>query len=218
MKKILLILIALPMIGFGQDLKVFPDINIKSLDGKTVSIKEINNNNNPIVVIFWATWARDTKTLLNTITYLYNDWQNKTGVKIVIVSIDNNKTSETTGKIRDIVKAGYGKAGGWPFDCYMDANHKLRNSLGISKVHNIFVLNGKKEIVKHIKSTCLNRLGSLDAVPGVEDVYIYDEYPDYGCISWRWNDSREYNGSDLYARNLYDYIVSISNTLEKTID
>ena len=212
MKKILLILIALPMIGFGQDLKVFPDINIKSLDGKTVSIKEINNNNNPIVVIFWATWANPTKALLNTITYLYNDWQNKTGVKIVIVSIDNNKTSETTGKIRDIVKAGYGKAGGWPFDCYMDANHKLRNSLGISKVHNIFVLNGKKEIVKHIKSTCLKRLGSLDALPG---------YGDYGCINFRYRDieqSYAHKGNNLYARNLYDYIVSISNTLEKTID
>ena len=212
MKKILLILIALPMIGFGQDLKVFPDINIKSLDGKTVSIKEINNNNNPIVVIFWATWAKPAKSLLNTITYLYNDWQNKTGVKIVIVSIDNNKTSETTGKIRDIVKAGYGKAGGWPFDCYMDANHKLRNSLGISKVHNIFVLNGKKQIVKHIKSTCLKRLGSLDALPG---------YGDYGCINHRYRDieqSYAHKGNNLYARNLYDYIVSISNTLEKTID
>ena len=125
----------------------------------------------------------------------------------MIVSIDNNKTSETTGRIRDIVKGGYGKAGGWPFDSYMDANHKLRNSLGISKVPNIFVLNGKKEIVKQIKSTCLKRLGSLDVHPG---------YGDYGCISGVYGDTHK--GNNLYAQNLYDYIVSISNTLEKTID
>ena len=132
----------MPLIGLGQ-LRVFPDINIKSLYGEKVSIKEIDNNNNPIVVIFWATWEKLGKTQLNTISTIYNDWQNKTGVKIVIVSIDDNRSASAVPR--------YVKAVGWPFDAYMDTDHILKNSLGISTIPHTVLLNGKKEIVKVIR-------------------------------------------------------------------
>ena len=66
-----------------------------------VQLKDLNGNNfftdslgfdGPIVFSFWATWCAPCKRELNTIYETYEEWQSETGVTLVAVSIDDQKT------------------------------------------------------------------------------------------------------------------------------
>ena len=42
---------------FAQ-IKSLPSVNVKSLEGNQFNFKNIDNNGNPIVISFWATWCK----------------------------------------------------------------------------------------------------------------------------------------------------------------
>ena len=84
--------------AFSQDahvtesqLKQLPSVNLKEMNGKSVNTGAIGVEG-PIIISFWATWCAPCKKELNTIHELYEDWQAETGVTLVAVSIDDEKT------------------------------------------------------------------------------------------------------------------------------
>ena len=89
MKKLLLILLCLPMIGFGQDKNDYLNTYIETLDGEFVKIKQIDNNGNPIILVFWYPYCVPCDELLNDMSLLYKKWQDKMGVKIIAVTHKN---------------------------------------------------------------------------------------------------------------------------------
>ena len=52
--------------------------SVKDLKGKLVNIQNLSNDDNPIVISFWATWCKPCKKELNTISEVYEDWQEET--------------------------------------------------------------------------------------------------------------------------------------------
>jgi len=119
--------------------RTLPSVDVKTLDGGSINITAIENNDKPIVISFWATWCKPCKKELNTIAEVYEDWQDETGVKLVAISIDNARSMNKV--------APYVNASDWDYEVYIDPNGDLKRAMGISTVPHTFLLNSKKEII-----------------------------------------------------------------------
>lgn len=124
--------------SFSQN-RTLPSVKVKNLKGSLVNIQTIENDGNPIVISFWATWCKPCKKELNTIAEVYEDWQEETGVKLVAISIDDSRSSS---KVKPYVISS-----GWEYEIYLDPNKDLSRSLGVSTVPHTFLLDGKGNIV-----------------------------------------------------------------------
>ena len=114
-------------------------MTIKTLDGKTINTKSLENNGKPIVISFWATWCVPCKKELNAISEVYEDWEEETGVKLIAISIDDTRSMS---KVKPYVNAS-----GWEYDVYLDPNGDLKRAMGVQQVPHTFLLNGDNEIV-----------------------------------------------------------------------
>jgi len=124
--------------SFAQK-RSLPNVTVKDLKGKQVNIQSVENDGNPIVISFWATWCKPCKKELNTIAEVYEDWQDDTGVKLIAISIDD---SRSLSKVKPYVNAS-----GWEYDILLDTNKELCRSLGVTSVPHTFLLDGKGNIV-----------------------------------------------------------------------
>ena len=122
----------------AQD-RTLPNIKVKTLSGKSINIQSVENDGNPIVISFWATWCKPCKKELNTIAEIYEEWQDETGVKLVAVSIDDARSMSKV--------APYINSADWDYEVYLDPNRELARALNVSTVPHTFLLNGKGKIV-----------------------------------------------------------------------
>jgi thiol-disulfide isomerase/thioredoxin len=137
---LLIIFLFLSLISFAQE--KLPNVVLKDINGKSVNLSEITNDGKPFVINFWATWCAPCKRELNTISELYTDWQNDTGVKIYAISIDDQRTVD---KVKPYVSAQ-----GWEYEVLLDTNGDLKRALGVNNVPFTFLVDGKGNIVwKH---------------------------------------------------------------------
>jgi len=125
-------------IALAQE-KSLPNIDVKTLQGKTINIQDLENDGNPMVISFWATWCKPCKKELNTIAEVYDDWQEETGVKVIAVSIDDSRNAAKV--------APFANGKDWPFEIYIDANSDLKRALNVNAIPHTFLLNANKEIV-----------------------------------------------------------------------
>jgi len=142
MKKILFAMFGLLMAGglMAQGAKLPENINLKTLDGKSVTSSAIQNDGKPIIVSIWATWCGPCMLELKTINEVYSDWVEETGVKLVAVSIDDTKTSF---RVPAIVEKN-----GWEYEVYLDENRDFTKALNVGQdPPYAFVINGDGEIV-----------------------------------------------------------------------
>ena len=122
----------------AQD-RSLPNVKIKTLDGKSINIQTIENNGNPIVISFWATWCKPCKKELNTIAEYYDDWKEETGMKLIAISTDDSRSMSKV--------APYINSSDWDYEVYLDPNRELARALSVSTVPHTFLLNKDGEIV-----------------------------------------------------------------------
>ena len=119
--------------------KLLPSVEVKTINGKSINITSIENNEMPIVLNFWATWCKPCKKELNNIAEVYDEWQDETSVKIIAISIDDTRSMSKV--------APYVNSVSWEYEVYLDPNGDLKRAMGVSTVPHTFLLNSKKEIV-----------------------------------------------------------------------
>ena len=95
---------------FSQEERKLPSMEVKTLDGSNFNITNLENDGNPIVISFWATWCKPCKKELNNIAEVYEDWQDETGVKLVAISIDDTRSMMRV--------APYVNASDWDYEVY----------------------------------------------------------------------------------------------------
>jgi len=138
MKRIALtVLLALCVtgIGFAQ----LPAVQLKDINGKTVDTGHLTNNGRPIVISFFATYCKPCIRELKAIHEDYADWQEETGVRFILVSIDQGQDSQ---KVRPMVN-GFG----WEYEVLLDPDWTLKHALNVQEVPHVFVIDGKGKIV-----------------------------------------------------------------------
>ena len=139
MKKILIsLLLLVSTISFAQ-IKNLPNVDVKKIDGSSFNFKNIDNNGNPIVISFWATWCKPCTKELNNIAEVYEDWQDETNVKLIAVSIDDRRSQSKV--------APYVNSSGWEYEIYIDSNSDLKRAMGVSTVPHTFLLDKNKQII-----------------------------------------------------------------------
>ena len=57
--------------------RTLPSVDVKTIDGKTVSTGTFSNDGKPMIIDFWATWCKPCKKELDAISEVYADWQKK---------------------------------------------------------------------------------------------------------------------------------------------
>ena len=131
-----------------------PNVQLKNINGKTVQTASIaNNGGKPVIISFWATWCKPCLRELKAIHEVYADWQDETGVKMIIVSIDQ---AQDANKVKPLVE-GFG----WEYEVLLDPNGDFKRAMNVQNVPHVFVINGKGKIV-------YNHAGYVDG--GEEDI------------------------------------------------
>lgn len=144
MKKLALLVIglSLSLLTFAQDEtgtgKKVPSVKLVDLDGKTVNTAQLGLKG-PIVFSFWATWCSPCKRELNTIHETYADWQEETGVTVVAVTIDDEKTKAQVPV--------YVNGKGWEYVVLMDPNGDFKRAMGVNNVPHTFLVDQEGNIV-----------------------------------------------------------------------
>jgi len=138
MKKILTLAMALVAVSCIAT-AALPSVQLKDMDGRTVDTGQLSNDGKPMIISFWATWCKPCIRELKAIHEVYPDWQDETGVRVIIVSIDQ---AQDVQKVKPLVD-GFG----WEYDVLLDTNGDLKRAMNVHTVPHVFVLDGKGNIV-----------------------------------------------------------------------
>ncbi len=116
-----------------------PSVQVKDLNGKTIDTATLSNDGKPFAISFFATWCKPCMRELRAIAEVYPDWQEETGMKMYIVSIDE---AQNVSKVKPLVDAE-----SWEYDVLLDPNSDFFKSLGLTSVPHMLVVDGKGNIV-----------------------------------------------------------------------
>jgi len=140
MKKITLFFcLILSFNAFSQN--ELPGIDVTTLDGETINIKDASNQDNVVIISLWATWCLPCIKELDAISEVYDEWQEETNVELIAVSVDDSRTVK---RVKSLIN---GK--GWEYTVLLDTNSDLKSALGAATVPLTLLIKDNKIVFKH---------------------------------------------------------------------
>lgn len=140
MKKIVsLLLLIISFQAYTQT--ELPDIDLTTLDGKTLSSIEATTQDNVVVVSLWATWCVPCLKELDAISELYDEWQDETNVELIAVSVDDSRTVK---RVKPLIN---GK--GWDYTILLDKNNDFKRALGAATVPLTLLIKDNQIVYRH---------------------------------------------------------------------
>ena len=134
----LALFLCLGTLAFGQT-KAMPSIAVKTLDGKSVDLKDYAGKEKITIYSFWATWCSPCKRELDAIADLYPEWVEKYDVQLVAVTID---TQQSLSQVKPMVASK-----GWDYVVLSDVNSASLASLNFQTVPQMFVTDKSGNII-----------------------------------------------------------------------
>lgn len=138
MKKTLLIAL-LALVSVAASAKL-PSVQLKDIEGNVVNTAELLNDGKPFIVSFFATWCKPCMREIEAINDNYIDWQEETGVKLILVSIDEG---QNVAKVKPLVDSK-----GWEFQVLLDPNGDFKRAMNVQMVPSLFILDGQGNVVE----------------------------------------------------------------------
>lgn len=117
----------------------FPEVSLKTLEGKTISSSSIKANDKPLIICFWKSCCPVNEKMLDALSEVYEYWKGEYGVKIYAVSVDDSRTS---AKIKPLVNAK-----GWELDFLHDVNSDFKRALSVTNPPHILIYNSKGVLI-----------------------------------------------------------------------
>ncbi len=118
-----------------------PNVDLKTMEGKTISFHEVTDQNNIVIISLWATWCVPCIKELDAISDVYEDWQEETGVELIAISVDDSRTVK---RVKSLIN---GK--GWDYQILLDTNNDLKRALGASTVPLTIVVKDNEIVLRH---------------------------------------------------------------------
>lgn len=144
-KKIIffLVIIFVSSVAIAQNtenkIRTLPSVEVRTMEGGILNTSKIFNDGKPIILSFWATWCKPCIKELSSIAEVYDDWQKETGVKLIVVSIDDARTSSS---VKPFV---IGK--NWNYEVLQDINGNFKRAMNVNMIPHTFIIDGKGNIV-----------------------------------------------------------------------
>lgn len=122
--------------------KEMPSVTLKSLDNKTLSVKnDFAEKDKLYVFCFWATWCAPCINELDAINENYAEWSKELNMEVIAVSIDDTRTQK---RVKPLLN---GKK--WPYTVLLDTNQDLKRALGVANPPYTVVVKNKKIVYIH---------------------------------------------------------------------
>ncbi len=120
--------------------KTIPNLTLKNLDGKSVSLTELSKDKT-LVFSFWATWCGPCVNELDAIAEQYEDLQDEKGFELIAVSVDDSRTK---ARVKPLVN---GK--NWDYQVLLDTNQEFKRKMNISTVPFVMIVKNGKIVYSH---------------------------------------------------------------------
>jgi thiol-disulfide isomerase/thioredoxin len=141
MKKFLFLFLFVGLYSYSQ--KNLPDLNLSTLDGKKVSLKnDFAEKDKLYVFSFWASWCGPCINELDEINEVQAEWKKSVNFEVIAVATDDSRTQK---RVKPLVN---GKE--WEYTILLDTNQDFKRALSIVNIPYTIVVKNNK--IVHIQN------------------------------------------------------------------
>jgi len=154
MKNIALFLLAFwPALWMSAQSTTIPNVDLKDIDGKTVSSSQITQAGSSTLVVFWKSSSSKCCDNLEMLREAWNETLRQKGVKLVAICVDCNGA---WGHVKPLVNGN-----NWDFDTYIDVNGDFKRAMSVGEVPCTMLFDEDQNLVCRYNAVCT---GSQDFI------------------------------------------------------